>query len=518
MVAHPANESQPLFSPDGKRLAFVSTRTGNGDIYILDLGTNELKRLTFNDSSERLDAWSRDGKWIYFSTTGADISGMNDIFRVSGDGGTPLQFSADLYTNEFGAAPSPDGSTIAFAARGISWNQWWRNGRSHLDETEIWLKREGATPTYQQIAERGAKQLWPMWSADGARLFYVSDRDGTPNIWTQTVNGQPQKLTNFKSGRVLWANISQDGKSIVFERNFRIWRMDTQTNRADEVPITLRGTATGQLSQRISASSAQISEFDLSPDGKKVAFVARGEVFAASSKDGGDAAKVTNTAAPESFVTWTGDSKGVVYASERGGRMSLYQYDFATETETRLTSNGDDALPFFSPDGKSLAFIRNARQIFVYDLEKKQERKLCDLYTDLPPLLGKETVAWSPDNKWIAFLTNAPQNRSYTNVNVVSVESGQARPVSFLANSFSNTVSWSPDGEFILFDTTQRTEDGALARVELKLIAPKFREDGFRDLFKQEIEGQTRTEADRFADARADADAASFADAGSSDR
>lgn len=486
LVAHPAGESRPLYSPDGRRLAFVSTRAGNGDIYILDLETNDLKRLTRNDSSERLDAWSRDGKWIYFSTTSLDISGMNDIFRVSADGGTPMQYSADLYTNEFGASPAPDGSSMAFTARGISWNQWWRNGRSHLDETEIWLRRDGADPTYQQISGRGAKQMWPMWSGDGARLFYVSDRDGTQNIWSQAVGGASERqVTNFKSGRVLWANISYDGKTIVFERNFRIWRLDTGSGRAAEVPITLRGTATGRLTERV--RSAPISEFDLSPDGKKVAFIARGEIFAASSKEGGDAAKVTDTAAAESFVAWAGDSTKIVYASERAGDMSLYQYDFPTETETRLTSGNSDALPVFAPDGKSFVFVRNARQLFLYDVEKKQERKLCDFYTDLPPLLGKETLAWSPDGKWIAFLTYAPQNRSYTNVNVVSVENGGAsRPISFLANSFSNSISWSPDGEFILFDTAQRTEDGFLARVELKLIAPKFREDGFRDLFKQE--------------------------------
>src|SRR5216110_2362350 len=91
LVSHPANESRPLYSPDGRRLAFISTRTGNGDIYVLTLDTGELKRLTFDDSNDQLDAWSADGKWIYFSSSSRDISGMNDIFRVSADGGTPMQ-------------------------------------------------------------------------------------------------------------------------------------------------------------------------------------------------------------------------------------------------------------------------------------------------------------------------------------------------------------------------------------------------------------------------------------------
>src|SRR3712207_4896930 len=76
LVSHPATESRPAFSPDGRRLAFVSNRTGNGDVYVLDFDTNELTRITFDDSLDNLDAWSRDGKWLYFSSTSRDIAGM----------------------------------------------------------------------------------------------------------------------------------------------------------------------------------------------------------------------------------------------------------------------------------------------------------------------------------------------------------------------------------------------------------------------------------------------------------
>src|ERR1051326_8667180 len=109
LVSHPATDDRPLYSPDGKYLAFTSTRTGNGDIYVLSLATGELRRLTWDDGTEALDAWSRDSRWIYFSSTAHDISGMNDIFRVSADGGTPMEVTADRYTTEFSAAPAPAG-------------------------------------------------------------------------------------------------------------------------------------------------------------------------------------------------------------------------------------------------------------------------------------------------------------------------------------------------------------------------------------------------------------------------
>lgn len=401
LVSHPANESRPLFSPDGRFLAFGSNRTGNGDIYILDLAGGSLRRLTFDDAGEQLDAWSRDGKWIYFSSNGRDIAGMNDIYRVAAAGGTPMTVSADRYTSEFQATPLADGSII-FAARGTSAGQWWRRGRSHLDESELWQK---TGDSYKELAPRGAKQMWPMATADGARIFYVSDRTGVQNIWSIARGGSARQITNFTDGRVLWPSLSADGDEIVFERAFRIWKMKTGGGSPREVPIRLRGAASSPMNERVSLSS-QIRELALSPDGRKVALVARGEVFAASSKDSGEAVRVTTTVAPESFVTWSPDSKRLVYVSERDGVMSLFQYDFGTETETQLTRGTHaDTSPVFSPDGMSLAFIRNARAVFVLDIEAKSEREVCPIFTDPVPLLGGDTVKWSPDGKWIAFLT-----------------------------------------------------------------------------------------------------------------
>ena len=486
LVSHPATESRPQFSPDGKRLAFVSNRTGSGDIYVLNLETNDLSRITFDDALDNFDGWSRDGRWLYFSSTSKDIFGMSDIFRVAATGGTPQIVSGDRYTSEYFAAPAPDGNGFAFSARGIGNGQWWRKGRSHIDESEIWMKTGDA---YTQMTERGAKQFWTMWSADGKQIYFVSDRTGVQNIWTKPIGGQAKQLTNFKDGRVLWANISYDGKLIVFERNFKIWAMNTDGGpsgfiQASEVKINLRGLPAVSLTERINLSS-QIREFSLSPDGKKVALVARGDIFAASAKDAGEGQRLTNTAAAESFPSWSPDSQKVVYTSERSGKLQIFQYDFSTESESQLTQTGDDFAPAFSPDGKSIAFVRNARLLMIYDVNSKQERELCKLYTDAPPIGGRNFI-WSPNGDWIAFLTNAPENRTYTNVSVVPAKGGAAQPISFVANSFAASVSWSPDGNFILYNSAQRTEDALLARIDLQPRTPKFREDQFRDLFKQE--------------------------------
>jgi len=494
LVSHPANEARPLYSPDGRYLAFVSSRTGSGDIYLLTLATGDLKRLTFDDGLDQLDGWSRDGRWIYFSSTSRDIGGLNDLYRVSVNGGTPMTVSADRYTNEFFCAPSPDGKTLAFAARGIASGQWWRKGHSHIDESEIWLLRsfEDGAGTYERVTvPGGAKEMWPMWNADGRNLFYVSDRidsgnkNGAQNIWSATPGrSDARRLSTFTEGRVLWPSISYDGREIVFEHNFAIWKLDTENGKASEVAITRRGASAGPGIERQRITD-QIGELQLSPDGKKVAFIVRGEVFAASATDGGDAARVSNSAAEEYQIAWAPDSRRLVYVSDRDGVPHLFLYDFSTNSETQLTRDAaDDSTPRFSPDGKSLAFIRGAKELRVMDVATKSDRIVKTAIFERPPIISDRPFAWSPDGKWLAYVPVG--ENQFKNVNVVSVDGASSGSASYLANVFSNSVSWSPDGTYVLFDSGQRTEITQLARIDLVPRTPRFREDQFRELFREE--------------------------------
>ncbi|HEV2904814.1 MAG TPA: LpqB family beta-propeller domain-containing protein [Pyrinomonadaceae bacterium] len=483
LVSHAATESRPLYSPDARKLAFGSTRTGNGDVYILTIDTGDLKRLTFDDSNDQLDGWSSDGRWIYFSSGSRDTGGA-DVYRVSSDGGTPMQVSANVYTNEYFSAPKRDGSGVAFAGHGFGGAQWWRKGHSHIDESEIWLMRFGAQPSYEQLSEGGAKEVWPMWSKDDRTVYYMSDRSGAQNIWAKEIGGRARQVTQFKDGRVLWPSIGYDGRTIVFERNFQIWKLDVATDRASAVSINRRGASAGPAVEHLRLSD-QIAEMTLAPDGKKIAFIVRGEIFAASSTDGGDAARVTFTTAEESQVKWSTDSRRLVYVSDRDGVTHLFLYDFATNTETQITRDqASDDTPQFSPDGKLIAFQRGGAEIRVYDIDSKTERTIAKARLQRPPLNPDRPYVWSPDSKWIAY---APVGeRLFKNVFVAPSAGGEGRQISFVANGGSNTISWSPDGTFILFDTGQRTETAQLARIDLLPRTPRFREDLFRDLFKEE--------------------------------
>ncbi len=505
LVSHPATESRPLYSPDGTKLAFTSTRTGNGDIYVLTFATGQLTRLTYSDSPELLDGWSHDGKWLYFTSSGNDVASANDIFRVSVTGGTPLEVTRNRFYNEFRGSPSPDGTQLAFVAKGMSFNQWWRHGHSHIDESEIWLKGIAENGAYKRIVEEDAKQGWPMWSEDGRSIFYTSDRSGAENIFHQALDPKSpaKQISHFSDGRLLWPSISYDGREIVFERNFKIWKLDTRSGAVAQVPISLRGAvSTPEVTHQ---QITQFSDLALSPDGKKIAVIAHGDIFATSAADGGDAIRITHTPAPESSVRWSPDSNRIIYISTRNGHQQVFEYDLTKNAERQLTdSNQDDESPTISPDGKLLAFVRAERELRVLSFDSKKDRTLASGSLEDPVL------AWSPDSKFIAFtLVGA---KSFRNVNIVGVNGEKDRPASFLANGeTASRIAWSPDGKYLLFDTAQRSEPSQMARLDLIPHLPKFREDQFRELFRNNQNSPDRTptkQPDKPADKPADVPAA----------
>ncbi len=481
LVTHPATESRPLFSPDGKRLAFVSTRTGAGNIYILTLATGDLQRLTYSDVPDRLDAWSADSQFVYFTSSVNDVAGQGDIFRVKSTGGTPLEVSRERYQTEFESAPSPDGSQIALVAKGISAGQWWRNGHAHIDETEIWLKPVAQAGAYKKLLPADAKHAWPMWSPDGRTLYFMSDATGSENLWSAPIASPTaaKPLTHFKEGRVLWPTMGGAGKTIVFERDFSIWTCNTASGKAEKLPIELRGAAASPAVTRTTETSFR--SMALSPDGKKLAVVAHGQMFAASAKDGGEGLHLKTTAVSVADPQWSPDSMSLVYIAERqDGSHQLELYDFKTDTSRALTTApGEGSNPIWAPDGKSVAYLQNNTQLHVISAAGTGDRVL---YTGALRAYQEAALTWSPDSKWIAFPNI--DARSFRNVWVVPAAGGEAKPISFLANGQVSQLVWSPDGKYLLFDTSQRSERSQMARIDLLPHVPRFREDEFRELFR----------------------------------
>ncbi|MGH8362090.1 MAG: S41 family peptidase [Gammaproteobacteria bacterium] len=484
LVSDKGPDSRPLFSPDGRQLAFESTATGNGDVYLLNLAQGTLERLTYSDAPDRPSGFSRDGQWLYFTSARDNIGGMGAVYRVRVSGGTPMPVSLELYRNEEEGVPSPDDRTLALVGEGWGSTQWWRHGHAHIDDGAIWLLQNNGSHAYRRLTPDDARALWPMWAADGQSLYYMSDRSGADNIWQVNLSSTEHAITHFTDGRALWPTISANGKLIAFQRGWNIWTLDAATGAAHELPITLGGAVAGPDMER-KTFSKDFEDLVLSPDGKKLAFIAHGDVFATASDSPGPAERVTHTPAAEFELNWGPKSRRIVYVSERDGHDHLFLYDFKTDQERRLTSgNVDDLDPQFSPDGQWIAFIRDARQLELLNVTSGALRTLASGELGLHYPLGRgRSFIWSPDSRWVAFMQWGA--RMYRNAAVVPIAGGPAQTVSFLGNTFSGDPWWSPDGKALYFDTGQRTEQGEVAEISLVPQAPQFRREKFLGLFNE---------------------------------
>jgi Tol biopolymer transport system component/C-terminal processing protease CtpA/Prc len=494
LTAHQAYHFSPRFSPDGASVAFSSGRSGHGDIYVLPLAGGPVRQLTFHEVFCNVEEWAPDGQAIYF-TSSREQRGP-DIYRVALDGSTPAPVYAEPYESLGQVQASPDGAQLAFSNMR---DRWWRRGPNPYAPGEIWVGP--ATPDYAAlrlvagpgrpnghpalVAPYAGRNAWPLWAPDGAGLYFVSDRDGTENLWLQPLaGGEPRQVTRFSDGRLLYPAIARRSGLIVFERDARLWRLEPG-GEPEPIAIRVRGDAK-HTPARVESWSRGFSELALSPDGKKVAFVARGEIFADfADKETdrelrqGPSFRVTDTFARESQVAWTPDSRGLVYISDRHGEDELYRYDFAARQETRLTDDlSPKRLPRVSPDGKWAAYISADEAVRLVSLAGEPARELCRARFVL-----SADLCWSPDSRWLAFM--AHDELAFSNVWVVPAAGGEPRQISFLSNVDGGGLLWSPDGRFIVFTTEQHRAEAQLVRVDLRPPAPVFREGEFEKLFDE---------------------------------
>jgi tricorn protease len=477
---------RPLYSPDGSQLAFVSYRNGPGDVYVLTLATGALARLTYDDSTEWLEGW-RDG-FIYFSSPSNNINGERDIYRVRSTGGTPMLYVAQPYLTEFFGAPAPDGHSIAFNVRGLSGGQWWRVGRSHIDESEIWLRRgDGPNPTFERLTDGGAREDWAMWAPDGKRIYYMSDRSGAQNIWTRTIGETAHQVTHFTNGRVVWPTISRDGGTIAFERDFGVWKLETASGHVAPVQLVLQGVVSQpQVQHTISRDG--FGDYRISPDGKKVAFLAHGQIFA-SSTNGGVSIRVTGQDEYAREFAWAPDSNSLAFASGDGHEDRIYRYDFVSNgRKTLVATPADIRYLTYSPASKArdekLAYEQAGAELRVLDLATGEIRTVARGYLPLTPGESESALAWSPDAAWIAYLANDAVG--FENVTVVNVANPSPRTISYAPNAYANAIAWNPDGKSIVFSSDERTEPWSVARIDLIPRTPTFGEDRLHALFSRD--------------------------------
>ncbi|HKP87965.1 MAG TPA: S41 family peptidase [Blastocatellia bacterium] len=443
ITVHKARDVYPRFSPDGKWIAFSSDRDGNLDVYVIPSEGGEAKQLTTHSADDAVLGWTTDSRAVLFSSQrGEDFAGK--LYTVSITGGMPVGAGPDMGVY---AAYSPDGRRLAINRKAQSyWRKYYRGSyQSDITVMDIAQKK------FTDVTDFDGMDSWPMWGAD-AHIYFVSDRDGNglTNIWRVAESGgKAERITSFKEGDVRWPAMSADGKVIVFEHDFGIWKLDVASRKAAPIKLDIAAETQENMAE-VRDFASQADDYDLAPSSRRIVFSIHGEIFTAPTEEG-DMRQITDGPARDKEPQYSPDGKWIAFISDSSGREELYITSTDGAGQPRMITNLD-ALKFafaWSPDSKEIAFNASDNKLRKYVVESKQTAELAS-----SKFGNIGAPAWSPDGKWVAY--SKPDYTRTSDVYMVSSAGGEERKVTF--DSFNDVnPRFSHDGRKLYF---VRTEGG----------------------------------------------------------
>jgi tricorn protease len=443
LTVNRARDVYGRFSPDGKWIAFSSERNGNLDIFVIPSEGGAAKQLTFHSSDDTVLGWRPDSGAVLFSSNrGEDFTPQ--LYLVSTNGGLPTKAGTDMGVQ---AAYSPDGRRLAYNPKSqVYWRKYYRGAtQSDIVVMDVASKR------FTQVTDFAGHDSWPMWGQDSA-IYFVSDRDGNglTNIWRIPDNGgKADRVTSFKSGDVRWPSVSADGRVIVFEHDFGIWKLDLTSKKATPISLNIAAETQENLSE-VQTFSSQADDYDLAPSSRRLAFSIHGEIFTVPVEEG-DLKQVTDGPARDRSVAYAPDGKSLAYVSDRSGREELYVASADGVGEARQITDIDTLKLGYtwSPDSKEIAFATSDNKLRKVDATTKQVTVL-----DSSNYGNLGTPVWSPDGKWIAYSKSDVTRTSDIYVIAASGAEKEPHKLTFDSNSDGNPI-FAPDGKKLFF---QRVE------------------------------------------------------------
>lgn len=498
---HTARDIYPRFSPDGKWIAFSSNRYGNNDVFVIAADGGAAKQLTYHSGNDEVVGWTRDGKSVVFRASrglGA-FPNVATLHTISVDGGMEQPLPTDWgWSGTF----SPDGKSLVFNRHPSTWSRRHYRGSYAAD---LWVTNLADKSYTKLLADEKYNRYWPMWGADD-NIYFVADplpnektvKPGSPEVRLSVNNiykipskgGAPVQITKHADGSLFWPSMSSDGKTIVYEDNFGIWKLDVASGRSNEIKIDL-GTDYKDNELEFVTINDEVDSFDISPSGRRAAISARGQMLTIAT-DRGDITRVT----PDSMATrsqnpkWSPDGKYIAFISDKSGQDEIWISDPEGKSPKKITTlDNEKNAPIWSPDSKSLLFIAGGKQLSSYTVDDGKTTVIAK--NDIGRI---GSVAVSPDSKWIVF---AKQDKSLRqHAYIMPIGGGEERHISDDTITYAeNDAVWTADGQYILFTSTEgfsngiATQGGITASTELWVLALRDRD---RDPANRDIDNEAQ--------------------------
>jgi tricorn protease len=455
----PSDEQKPCWSPDGKSLAFSSDRTGNRDLFVLELATRRVRQLTFHSADDDSPAWSPDGKWIAFQSnrdSNLDLALNNnvwDLWKVRAEGGT-----ATRLTRFRGENPcwSPDGGLIAYD----------RYSSGYADgEHNIFVMSAEGTGVPRELASGTEDSRHPVFR--GNQVYFSHEANGLKqssshrNIWRTSSTGGPLlQVTGQSDGEVTWPTTAQFGNVLVYERDFFLYSIDPRVPQPKPVKLTITAENVYENAESSRTFMAGFTNPAWSPSGSRIAFACRGQIWT-STADGKEAKVLTRGVEDHREPAWTPDEKRIIYIRsplDRGAQVWMVESDGGIPRVV-VPEEGDYDSPSVSPDGKTLLIAEKGTPARLWSVDLDSGAK------QVVPLAV--SGSWSPEGRLAAVLKGGGGRMALALMN----RDGSDRTELNVNAAMVSGLRWSPDGKRLVFAEWTRQQGTQLKTMDLQTQA-----------------------------------------------
>jgi tricorn protease len=394
LTTGPGAETDPIFSPDGKWVAFTGEYEGNTDVYVVPAAGGQPRRLTYHPGLDRAVGWTPDGKQVLFVSNRNSYSRFNRLFTVPVDGGPCTQLPLPMADQ---GSYSPDGTHLAYVPLGLQTYAAWKRYRGGT-ASAVWVA-DLADSSVVKLPRETSNDTYPMWVGD--RIYFLSDRDGPTTLYR--FDAKENKVRRVVENNGLDIKSASAGPDcIVYEQFGSIHLLDLKTESSRKVDIRVNADLPALRTKFVKVGK-QLHNPGLSPTGVRAVFEARGEILTVPTKKG-DVRNLTNTAGvAERDPAWSPDGKTIAYFSDESGEYELHLRPQGGLGEVKKFALGESPAfyyrPVWSPDSKKIAYTDNRSNLWYLDLETGKNTKVATntyYQNTLDP-------AWSPDSKWLAY-------------------------------------------------------------------------------------------------------------------